>query len=113
MTRVDKRIRAALALAELSRCKNKHGAIVMKDGVLLGSGVNTVRCSADEVSDDNWRFVGLHAEAAAILQAGSASSGATIYVARVNKQGEPIDSRPCKRCQGLADRRGVRKIVHT
>ena len=111
--RIDKRMKAALALAELSRCRNRHGAVLLNGGVVISAGVNSSKLSSEEITDDNWRSAGMHAEAAAITSAGSAASGSIVYVSRVNKAGQPVQSAPCKRCQGLAERRGVRKIVHT
>lgn len=113
MRRLSKQMKAAVALADISKCRQKHGAVLMKNGVVLAAGTNVSRLSVDEISDENWRSSGIHAEESVIRQAGTAASGATIYVSRIGRSGDIINSRPCKRCQGLAERRGVKKIVHT
>lgn len=103
-------LKAALALAELSKCRQQHGAVLMKNGVVLAAGTNVIR---EPVSDRNFRSCSVHAEALVISQAGTAASGSTIYVARINKAGDYVDSTPCKRCQGLMRRKGIKKVYHT
>ena len=39
--------------------------------------------------------------------------GGTIYVARVNRQGNPMISRPCDRCYEAIVDAGITKIVYT
>jgi deoxycytidylate deaminase len=55
----------------------------------------------------------MHAEIAALLVAGSRAYGATVYVARVRKDGTPADSKPCKKCEGQLKRKGVKKVIWT
>lgn len=110
-TKIKKPLKAALALAELSRSRQKHAAIVMSGGIVVGAATNQTWESPP--ADSGWRNTTLHAEAAAIAQAGPNASGATIFVARVGASGDAVLSKPCKRCMGLIDRRGVAKVVHT
>lgn len=110
LNKPNRPMKAALALAELSRCRQKHGAVIVKNGVVLAAGTNAMR---EPVSDTNFRSCSVHAEAKVISQAGSAANGATIYVGRISRNGEYVDSTPCKRCQGLMARRGIKKVYHT
>lgn len=103
-------LKAAFALAELSKCRQRHGAVLVKNGVVIAAGVNLMK---EPVTDANFRSCTVHAEANVIAQAGTAANGATIYVARVGREGGPINSAPCKRCVGLMQRKGVKKVVHT
>lgn len=54
----------------------------------------------------------MHAEIDAIKKAKDVS-GATIYVARVNRKGAARDSRPCSRCYEVIKSNGIKKIVYT
>lgn len=54
----------------------------------------------------------VHAEEAAIARCGDIR-GATIYVARVNNQGEIRMSAPCGMCQDLIEKAGIRKVIYT
>ena len=50
----------------------------------------------------------------AIRAAGHADlKGATIYVARINRHGNPLYSRPCGTCREAIEQAGIRKIVYT
>jgi len=49
----------------------------------------------------------------AIREAGQNLKGAVIYVARVNKNGEDRDSKPCIKCSGLIKNAGIKKVIYT
>jgi tRNA(Arg) A34 adenosine deaminase TadA len=51
-----------------------------------------------------------HAEARAIRKA---DVGATLFVARVTRDGEWAISKPCKHCQALIRNRGIKKVYYT
>lgn len=55
---------------------------------------------------------GVHAEVAAIKRCRE-PKGATLYVARVNKSGEPRLSRPCNNCQEYIERSGIKQVFFT
>lgn len=104
----------AQSLAETSACKQwKHGAVIIKGGRILGSGINSDRNDPNLVADPKTQAA-VHAEVAALRAAGSSDlRGATIFVARVNRKGEPRMSKPCINCQAALAARGVKKVVYT
>lgn len=103
-----------MTLAGLSRCENRHGSVIVKNGRVLATASNSTRTGLNpDWADGSWRRMSVHAEEAVLGMAGSMAHGATLYVSRVNNQGKAVNSRPCKRCVGLAERYGIRKIVHT
>jgi pyrimidine deaminase RibD-like protein len=99
----------AVKLAMTSRCRHRHGCVVVYDGIIIGAATNKV------VSDQTkgWRKSHVHAEAAALMQAGTRANGAHVYVARVLKDGSPADSRPCRKCEGFLERYGVKSVRWT
>ena len=55
-----------------------------------------------------------HAEVACILGLPrQVTKGATIYVARVGKDGEIKNSRPCEICQAVLKHVGVKRAIYT
>ena len=107
-----KALNAAIALAKLSKCRHKHGAVLMKKGQVIATGTN-IRLNGFPVNDSDWRLSNLHAEEMAISIAGTNASGATLYVARVNAHGVPRLSLPCDRCRGKIYRAKIRRVVST
>ena len=94
--------------------RSKHGALVIKNGKIIGAGVNAMRGQASvQATSKSWRGSYIHAEEAAIRNAGTRASGATLFVARVNAKGLPLVSEPCVRCSGLIARYGIKRVVFT
>lgn len=120
----NKRMRATLALAALSKCRHKHAALLFLNGQLRASSVNILREPPPSISptssfshltksSNSFRTSSLHAEEAALLIAGpNLPRGAILYVARVSN-GKPMNSHPCKRCMSKLLRAGVRRVVYT
>jgi tRNA(Arg) A34 adenosine deaminase TadA len=105
---MNKFLERAMGVALTSSCRYRHGAIVVKHGHVLGSGTNRIRNDPKYV---DWRSSSIHAEIVALRRA-SFPKRATIYVARVNRLGEPRLSKPCANCQEVLD--GLRiKVIHT
>jgi pyrimidine deaminase RibD-like protein len=107
---MNKYLGKALEVAKTSKCRYKHGCIVVsKRGKIIAVATNK------KVADPSthWRKSHIHAEFAALVAAGNEAHGSIIYVARVNAHGNPASSRPCKKCQGLIERFGVAKVVFT
>lgn len=101
-------------LATKSELRHRHGALIVKSGRVLGMGYNKRRNHPANVNPGRHRYdCGVHAEAAAIKDAGSNVRGATIFVARVNRHGEDLLSKPCPRCQDLIERMELKSVVHT
>ena len=85
------------------------GAILVKSGRVLSTGVNRYRNDPSMVHVGE---VSYHAEEVALRRAGNAN-GATIYVARITRSGKIGEARPCKRCQALLLEYGVNTAVWT
>lgn len=91
----------------------KHGSVIVKGGRVISTGINKERSHPRIVSSEHIKdHCSVHAEVDAIKKAKDVS-GATIYVARVNRRGEARDSRPCKRCYEVIRKNGIKKIVYT
>lgn len=114
---ISKRDQAYLSVASYmatqSKCRMKHGAVVVRGGRVLGTGTNKERNHPMIVSTDHIKqHCSVHAEIDAIRKARDVS-GATVYVARVNKRGQNRDSKPCSNCYKTMTELGIRKIVYT
>ena len=72
-------------MAESSNERKRHGAIVVKNGNIVGMGFNRFRNDPDRVSPEHVKTdCSYHAEIVALRMAGDNANGATLYVARVN-----------------------------
>jgi tRNA(Arg) A34 adenosine deaminase TadA len=111
---INKFLAKAMEQAKSSQGRYRHGAVLVKDGTIVGSGCNQMRGQASITATTNsWRASFLHAEEIAISQAGTAANGAVLYVARISKAGDPKPSAPCVRCSGRLRRAGVLRVVYT
>jgi pyrimidine deaminase RibD-like protein len=106
---VNKYLEKALDVAKTSKCRYKHGCVVVYDGKIVSQAANR------KIGDARfgWRKAHVHAEIAAVTAAGSRASGSYVYVARVAANGLPAESEPCKKCHGYLVRAGVSKVVWT
>jgi deoxycytidylate deaminase len=102
----------AMGLALSSKEKHRHGAIVVKKGKVISYGIN-VRKNDPNICSFPLVESGVHAEVAAIKKANTCLEGATIYVARINKSGQPLFSKPCDRCQSAIEKAGIKKVIYT
>ena len=102
-------------LAAKSNARNTHGAVVVKGGRVLGTGWNKNRNNPTIVSPEHIKTdCSYHAEEVAIREAGEDNvRGAIIYVARINKNGEDRDSKPCPRCNLLIKQAGIKRVIFT
>lgn len=102
--------------AGASECVQRHGAVVVRGGSVLSIGVNKwrndVALANDMMDDGRSADVSVHAEIDALSRV-SNPAGATIYVARINKSGEPRLSKPCNRCAKALREAGITKVVYT
>jgi deoxycytidylate deaminase len=115
---LSKRDNAYLSVARYfatkSSAKNTHGAIVVKGGRVVGTGYNKNKNNPHFVSPEHIKTnCSVHAERSAIKDAGYDVKNAVIYIARVNRQGEDRDSKPCSRCLELIEESGIKRIVYT
>jgi pyrimidine deaminase RibD-like protein len=110
---MDKTLHQAATLAARSNQRNRIGALVVRNGAIIAMGVNARKPGTVVHSDGGWRASSAHAEEVALTRAGTLARGATLVVARVNRNGEPLLAKPCARCSGLAERLGVATIKFT
>lgn len=113
--RQRKLLNLAARLAETSDVQHRHGAVIVKSGSVISTGVNkwrnkTVNPPTTAGYNPDLSY---HAEVDAINHANTDLTGATIYIARLNKNGEERMSRPCPRCAEAIKEAGIRKIVYT
>lgn len=100
-------------LASTSSSRMKHGAIIVKNGRVLGTGINKNRNHPTIVSSEHIKsHCSVHAEIDALKKAKNVK-GATIYIARVNKRGQDRLSRPCDQCYNEIVKSGIKKIIYT
>ena len=117
--RLSNRDRSYLSVARYfaakSVARNTHGAVVVKGGRVLGTGWNKNRNNPTIVSPEHIKTdCSYHAEEVAIREAGEDNvRGAIIYVARINKNGEDRDSKPCPKCASLIEQVGIKRVVFT
>ena len=96
--------------------KFKHGAVLVQGGSVLSRSYNK-----DNYNSFGSRFrpldegqATLHAELGCVLGVARAkTTGATVYVARVNRDGDERISKPCNMCQNVLRHVGVRRVVYT
>lgn len=81
----------------------------------MGMGWNKNRNHPAIVSPEHIKTdCSYHAEEVAIREAGEDNvRGAIIYVARVNKNGEDRDSKPCPKCASLIKQAGIKRVIFT
>ena len=101
-------------LAKKSSSRQKHGAIIVKSGRVLGTGFNKDTNSPYIVSPEHIKsHCSRHAEIEAIRDANWNVKGAVLYVARVNNQGVDRNSKPCVRCQVVIEETQIKKVIYT
>ncbi len=103
-------LNAACRIAMESQERTKHGCIIIKSGAVQSKGTNTYRNQPGIIEDIE--ALSVHAEINAIKRCGRLN-GAVLYVARVNNNGEPRQSRPCPDCLAAAKAAGIKRIVYT
>lgn len=108
LSKEDKYLSMSMGVALGSKCKFKHGSVVIKNGKVLGSSPNIQKNDPKYI---DFRFSQIHSEIAAMKKAGWPTK-ATIYVSRVNRNGEKRLSKPCVNCQEVLDKFKV-KVYYT
>lgn len=103
----------ASKLAESSTNTYRHGAIVVKNGTIVAMGINRSVNNPDQVQFPKLQ-ASVHAEVAALIACRKTDlRGATIYVARICKDGSQAMSKPCINCQKALVERGIKKVYYT
>lgn len=103
----------AVQLAKKSVMTQKHGAVIVKGGEIIGQGYN----HATTFMSHSWSC---HAEVAAILNLKNKSrkylEDATLIVVRVGPVsiGCPMKlSKPCENCRKAIEKVGIRKVFYS
>lgn len=100
MTKNDERfLKMASGVALTSKCRFKHGAVVVHHGKVLASSPNV---SKNNPLNVDHKHCSIHAEVRALRKAGFPKR-ATVYVARINNLGEERFSKPCNGCMSLIE----------
>ena len=100
--------------AAKSNSNKKHGAVVVKSGRVLGRGYNKDTNNPMSVSPEHIKtHCSRHAEIEAIRDANWNVDGAILYVARVNRQGQDRNSKPCKYCELVINETNIKKVIYT
>jgi len=97
--------------------QHRHAAVVVKGGRVLAVGRNRAKTHPDSIFyEDGQRILkSIHAELDAISRVKNKEQlrGATIYVARLGRAGSPGMSCPCKMCQQLINKHGLKRAIFT
>ena len=96
--------------------KIRHGAVLVKGGSVL-----SLSCNKDKFSSFAKRFrcesmgtATSHAEIGCLCGVTrQKTSGATIYVVRINQEGEFRLSKPCPMCHEALKHCGIKKVVYS
>lgn len=97
-----------------STSRQKHGAVIVKSGRVLGTGCNKDTNDPMIVSPEHIKsHCSRHAEIEAIRDASWNVRGAVLYVARVNRYGQDRNSKPCIRCEVVIKEMKIKKVIYT
>ena len=106
-------LKRALAVASVSTMRQRHGAVIAQGPRVLAVGVNSMRTAPMNCTDPRSQAA-WHAEVAVLRQLrGRDLHGATLYVARLNRNQVAAMSRPCVACQAVIEYAGVSKVIYT
>ncbi len=101
-SRVERFLEAARSAAKQSNYgKIKHGAVLVKGGSIINTSYNKGNFSSfgSRFRKQGCGHATYHAELGCVMGiARSVSTGADVYVCRVNRQGKYISRKPCKIC---------------
>ncbi len=96
--------------------KYLHGAVLVQGGSVLNTSPNKDRfCSfGSKFRERSCGHATLHAELGCVLGLDRRiTSGATLYVVRINREGQFRMSKPCSMCHEALTHCGVKKVVYT
>lgn len=102
----------ARKLSFKSTYHHKLGAVVVKKNKPVGLGINNPFKTHPKSTNP---FKTVHAELDAIMDVEDKSDliGATIYVYRQHKNGQPANSKPCCHCEEMIRRSGITKVCYS
>ena len=96
--------------------KLRHGAVLIKGGSIINMSFNK-----DNYSSFGTRFrnptrghATVHAEIGCVLgMPRRATTGADLYVCRINKEGDFRNSKPCTMCHEVLKHVGIKRVYYT
>lgn len=101
-------------LKKLSLRSNHHShqmsCIIIRGNKVIGRGFNMLKTHPHSPHKN---FKQIHAEFAAVLNAGYDVKGATVIIFREKKDGTLAVSKPCTSCHQFLIEQGVEEIVYT
>lgn len=101
----------AAEIADSSRCRQRHGALLVYRGQVIVAGPNLLR---EDPRYAEPRLCSVHAEENVLRNVDPRyAKGGTLIVVRINKSGKLLPSAPCKRCEGAIERAGINRVVHS
>lgn len=106
MSKEERFLAMAMGVSLTSKCRFKHGAVVVKHGRVRGFGTNIQKNDPKNV---DYKHSSVHAEIVAGRKAGWPYKS-TIYIARTNNLGQPRMSKPCEKCQAVLDEFKMRVV---
>ena len=96
--------------------KIRHGALLVKGGSVRNVSFNKENYSSfgTRFRNPNRGHATVHAELGCILgMPRNVTSGADIYVCRINRAGEFRNSKPCAMCHAALKHVGVKRVYYT
>jgi len=96
--------------------KLRHGAILVKGGSVINTCFNKDKfCSfGGKFRDPSRGPATIHAELGCVLGLSrDVTTGADIFVCRVNKDGEFRNSKPCLMCHQVMSHVGIKRVYYT
>ena len=88
---------------------HKIGCVITKRNRVIGTGFNMLRTHTKSPHS----YKSIHAEFAAVINAGYDVKGATAYVFRQQKNGAWAMSRPCEYCWKFLVGYGIKEVVYS
>jgi len=96
--------------------KIKHGAVLVKGGSIISASFNKDKFSAfgERFRQHGCGHATHHAELGCVLGVDrSKTAGSSVFVVRVNRQGEDRLSKPCPMCHDVLKFTGVKKVYYS
>lgn len=93
----------------------RHGAVLVRGGKVINSAFNEcVHCKLGNKYKNHPGISTRHAELSVILGIDKkVTTGADVYVVRINPSGNLKNSRPCEMCMGVMKFVGVRRVFYS
>ena len=88
----------------------RHGAVVVKDGKIIGYGHNNVSKTSHNSS---LALHSTHAEVDALKNSGVNCENAKLFVVRVTKECGMANSTPCARCRAYMKHRKISRVFYS